>query len=48
MEARAKALHDGDLKATMQELVAMSCSELFGWFVKASRKVIEVPAPSPN
>jgi hypothetical protein len=45
LEARAKALHDGDLQATMQELVH---EELFGWFVKASRKVIEVPAPSPN
>jgi len=45
LEARAKAMHDGDLKATMQELVH---EELFGWFIQASRKVIPVPAPSPN
>ena len=45
LEARAKALHDGDLKATMQELVH---DELFRWFKESIRGGIPVPAPSPN
>lgn len=45
MEARAKALNDGDLKATMQELVA---EELLGWFKESIRGGIPVPGPSPN
>ena len=45
LESRAKALHGGDLQATVTELVA---DELLRWFSEASRKVIPVPAPSPN
>jgi hypothetical protein len=45
LEARAKALHQGDLQATVMELVA---DELLRWFSEASRKVIPVPAPSLN
>jgi len=45
MEARAKALHDGDLKATMTELVA---EELLGWFKESIRGGVPVPGPSPN
>jgi len=45
LEQRAKSLYNGDLQATMSELVA---EELMGWFLEASRKVIPVPAPSPN
>jgi len=45
MEARAKALHDGDLKATMTELVA---DELLRWFKESIRGGIPVPGPSPN
>ena len=45
LEARAQALHDGDLKATMQELVH---DELFRWFKESIRGGIPVPAPSPN
>jgi hypothetical protein len=45
MEARAKALHDGDLKATMTELVA---DELLRWFKGSIRGGIPVPGPSPN
>jgi hypothetical protein len=45
LESRAQALHQGDLPATVQELVA---EELLGWFQEASRKVIPVPGPSPN
>jgi hypothetical protein len=45
LEARAKALHQGDLKATVQELVA---EELLRWLKEASRKMIPVPAPSVN
>ena len=45
LEARAQALHDGDLKATMQELVH---DELFRWFTESIRGGIPVPAPSPN
>ena len=45
LEARAQTLHQGDLKVTVQELVA---EELLEWFQAASRKVVPVPAPSPN
>ena len=45
LEARAKALHDGDLKTTMQELVQ---DELFRWFKESIRGGIPVPVPSPN
>ena len=45
LEARAKTLHQGDLKVTVQELVA---EELLKWFQAASRKVVSVPAPSIN
>ncbi len=45
LEARAKTLHQGDLQATMTELVA---EELLRWFSEASQKVIPVPAPSLN
>lgn len=45
MEARAQALHDGDLKATMTELVA---EELLRWFKESIRGGIPVPGPSPN
>ncbi len=45
LEARAKALHDGDLKATMEELVH---DELFRWFKESIRGGIPVPALSPN
>lgn len=45
LEARAKSLHQGDLQATIMELVA---EELLRWFSEASRKVIPVPAPSLN
>ena len=45
MEARARALHDGDLKATMQDLVA---DELLRWFKESIRGGIPVPGPSPN
>jgi hypothetical protein len=45
MEARAKALHGGDLKATMTELVA---EELLRWFKESIRGGVPVPGPSPN
>ena len=45
MEARAQALHGGDLKATMTELVA---EELLRWFKESIRGGIPVPGPSPN
>ncbi|MFZ5451655.1 MAG: hypothetical protein ACOZF2_07265 [Thermodesulfobacteriota bacterium] len=45
MEARAQALHDGDLKATMTELVA---EELLRWFKESIRGGVPVPGPSPN
>ena len=45
MEARAKALHEGDLKTAIQELVA---AELLGWFKESIRGGIPVPGPSPN
>jgi hypothetical protein len=45
MEARAQALHNGDLKATMTELVA---EELLRWFKESIRGSIPVPGPSPN
>jgi len=45
MEARARALHDGDLKATMQELVQ---DELLRWFKDSIRGGVPVPGPSPN
>jgi hypothetical protein len=45
LEQRAKSLYNGDLQATMSELVA---DELLRWFSEASRKVIPVPAPSLN
>jgi hypothetical protein len=45
MEARAQALHDGDLKVTMTELVA---EELLRWFKESIRGGIPVPGPSPN
>jgi len=45
LESRAKALHGGDLQATVTDLVA---EELLRWFSEASRKVIPVPAPSLN
>ena len=45
MEARARALHDGDLKATMQELVQ---DELLRWFKESIRGGVPVPGPSPN
>jgi hypothetical protein len=45
MEARAKALHDGDLKATMTELVA---EVLLIWLKESIRGGIPVPGPSLN
>lgn len=45
LEARAKTLHQGDLPATMTELVA---EELLRWFSEASRKMIQVPVTSRN
>jgi hypothetical protein len=45
LEARAKSLHNGDLKAAIQALVA---EELLGWFKRAIRKGIPVPGPSVN
>ena len=45
MEARAQALHEGDLKATIQELVQ---DELLRWFKESIRGGIPVPGPSPN
>jgi hypothetical protein len=45
MEARARALHDGDLEATMQELVQ---DELLRWFKESIRGSVPVPGPSPN
>jgi hypothetical protein len=45
MEARAEALHEGDLKATIQELVA---EELLKWFKESIRGGIPVPGPSLN
>jgi len=45
MEARAQALHNGDLKATMTELVA---EELLRWFKESIRGGVPVPGPSPN
>jgi hypothetical protein len=45
MEARAQALHDGDLKATVTELVA---EELLRWFKESIRGGVPVPESSPN
>jgi hypothetical protein len=45
LEGRAEALHQGDLQATVVELVA---EELLKWFSEASQKMIQIPAPSNN
>ena len=45
LEARAHVLHQGDLQATVMDLVA---EELLGWFQAASKKAVPVPAPSVN
>jgi hypothetical protein len=45
LEARAKALHQGDLQATVMELVA---DDLLGWFKESIRGGVPVPGPSLN
>lgn len=45
LEARAKTLHQGDLQATMMELVN---EELMRWFGEASRKMAAAPVSSIN
>jgi len=45
LEARAKEFHNGDL----QECVAaLAAKEFIDWFVAASKKVLQAPAPSLN
>jgi len=45
IEARAKAIFDGNLEITLQTLIL---EELLEWFQQASTAIVPLPALSPN